>query len=132
VRRRLLIVDDEKQVCEMLQDRLDMMGYDCVVAHDGRSALALIALSTSQSPIDGVLLDLQMPIMDGLATLREIRDRYPDLPVLMMSAGPNSNPFKKLGPVGANDFIAKPLQQRDFVAKCTRLFPVQNSPSDRH
>ena len=80
MRRRLLIVDDEQPVCEMLQDRLEAMGYDCVTAHDGRSALALLALSTSQSPIDGVLLDVQMPVMNGIATLREIRERYPSSP----------------------------------------------------
>ena len=127
MRRRLLIVDDEKPVCEMLQDRLELMGYDCVMAHDGRSALALLALSTSQSPIDGVLLDVQMPVMDGLATLREIRDRYPSLPVLMMSAGSNLNILQETVRIGANDFISKPFEKHDFVVKCTRLFPFQNS-----
>ena len=116
----------------MLQDRLELMGYDCVMAHDGRSALALLALSTSQSPIDGVLLDVQMPVMDGLATLREIRDRYPSLPVLMMSAGPNLDLLRQTVRIGANDFIAKPFEKHAFVSKCTRLFPFQNSPSDRH
>ncbi|MGH7258580.1 MAG: response regulator [Nitrospiraceae bacterium] len=127
MRRRLLIVDDEKPVCEMLQDRLDVMGYDCVMAHDGRSALALLALSTSQSPIDGVLLDVQMPVMDGLTTLREIRHRYPSLPVLMMSAGPNLNLLKETVRIGADDFIAKPFEKQEFVSKCTRLFPFQKA-----
>ena len=116
----------------MLQDRLEPMGYDCVMAHDGRSALALLALSTSQSPIDGVLLDVQMPVMDGLATLREIRDRYPSLPVLMMSAGPNLDLLRQTVRIGANDFIAKPFENHDFASRCTRLFPLQNSQSHRH
>lgn len=110
----------------MLQDRLDGMGYDCVMAHDGRSALALLALSTSQSPIDGVLLDVQMPVMDGIATLREIRDRYPSLPVLMMSAGPNLNLLRETVRIGADDFIAKPFEKQEFMSKCTRLFSSRN------
>src|SRR5262245_39954365 len=54
--RRILIIDNEPHICESLKDRLESRGYEVIVAHDGQTALALVALEASRSPIEGVLL----------------------------------------------------------------------------
>src|SRR5215510_14867403 len=71
--RRLLIIDNEPHICESLRDRLEAMGYTVIVAHDGRTRLTLMALEAKQTPIRSVLLDLQMPVMDGIQVLRKLK-----------------------------------------------------------
>src|SRR5262245_23873665 len=85
--RGVMIIDNGPDIGESMKDLLESMGYDVLIAQDGRTGLALMALEDKRSPIGGVLLDVQMPIMDGTEVLREIRSRHPSTPVLMMSAG---------------------------------------------
>ena len=68
--RRILIIDDNPSICDALKDRLEAMGYSVFVAHDGRTGLALMALEAKQAPIGGVVVDMHMPIMDGIQVLR--------------------------------------------------------------
>jgi DNA-binding response OmpR family regulator len=85
--RRLLIIDDNRSVCAYLKDRLEAMGYTVIVAHDGRTGLALMALESKQAPIDGVLLDVHMPLMDGIQVLRALRLQHKTVPILVSRFG---------------------------------------------
>jgi len=67
--KRLLVVDDQEDMHLMLEDRLKAMGYEVVTATNGMKALYVLA----QYPVGGILLDLEMPIMDGLTLLLELR-----------------------------------------------------------
>ena len=60
-------------ICEALKSRLEAIGYTIIVAHDEQSGLTLIALEAKHAPICGVLLDLQMPIINGVQVLRDFR-----------------------------------------------------------
>jgi DNA-binding response OmpR family regulator len=122
---RLLIIDDDPHICEGLKDRLEAMGYDVITVHDGRSGLALMVLETSRAPIDGVLLDVQMPVMDGIAVLREIRARYPRVPVLMMSAGLDRRILEEAIRMGARNYILKPFAATHLKQVCAQVFPLQ-------
>jgi DNA-binding response OmpR family regulator len=122
---RLLIIDDDPHICEGLKDRLEAMGYEVITVHDGRSGLALMVLETSRAPIDGVLLDVQMPVMDGIAVLREIRARYPRVPVLMMSAGLDRRILEEAVRMGARDYILKPFAATHLKQVCAQVFPLQ-------
>ena len=83
---RLLIVDDEPHICEALQDRVEAEGYDVITAHDGQTAFALFALEIQRSPITGVILDLELPVVHGIEVLRQLRSQWSELPILMISA----------------------------------------------
>ena len=88
---------------------------------DGCSALATIALESDRSPLDLILLDLIMPGMDGMTVLRELRRRYKEIPVIMMSALQEREVFKEALRIGASDYVHKPLDFNILEEKCHKI-----------
>jgi len=121
---RLLIIDNEPHLCESLRDRLEAMGYTVIVAHDGRTGLALMALEAKQTPIQGVLLDLQMPVMDGIEVLRELRVQHEQVPVVMMTAEPDRRIREEALSLGAKHYILKPVDATLLTHICEQTFPL--------
>jgi len=119
---RILIVDDEPSICEALQDSLQAEGYDVIAAHDGQTALALIALEARRGPITGVILDMEMPVVHGVEVLRQLRSQYPDLPILMISATHDRPMVDEALRSGANAYLAKPFGRNQLIQECARLF----------
>jgi two-component system alkaline phosphatase synthesis response regulator PhoP len=122
--RRLLIIDDNPMICEALKDRLEAMGYTVIVAHDGRTGLALMALEAKQAPIMGVLLDLQMPIMNGIQVLSELQVEHQHVPVVMMTAEQDRSFREKALSLGARQYILKPVDARLLRQICEQNFPL--------
>ncbi len=102
----ILIVDDEAGIRQSLEGVLRDEGYDCAVARDGADALS--KLSSLRPAL--VLLDIWMPGMDGMETLRRIKELQPRTPVIMMSGHTTISTAIKATKVGATDFIEKPLE----------------------
>jgi DNA-binding NtrC family response regulator len=123
--RRILIIDDDVHICDALKARLEFMGYDVSVVHDGRTGLALLALATPLDPIDGVLLDVHMPVMDGLEVLREILAKHPKVPVIMMSGGPNRRVLEEAIQMGARNYVMKPFDTALLTGLCEQIFPLR-------
>jgi len=119
--RRIVIIDDDRGIGEAVKDRLDSLGYDAIAFTDGCSALATIALESDRSPLDLILLDLIMPGMDGMTVLRELRHRYKEIPVIMMSALQEREVFKEALRIGASDYVHKPLDFNILEEKCHKI-----------
>ena len=102
---RMMIVDDEPAVREVLSDYFSDRGYKVVVAADGPQALATFA---RERP-DVVLLDVRMPGLDGLAVLRLLREADPDAAVIMVTANEDLEVARETLSVGAFDYVAKPF-----------------------
>ncbi|HET8722060.1 MAG TPA: response regulator [Nitrospira sp.] len=119
---RIVIVDNEPHICEALRDSLQADGYDVIAAHDGQTALALIALEIQRGPIAGVILDMEMPVVNGIEMLRRLRAQYPNLPILMISAHHDRNMADEVMRLGANAYLAKPFDRKQLVQLCSRLF----------
>ncbi|MBD3308045.1 response regulator [candidate division KSB3 bacterium] len=101
----MLIVDDEKRICTSLTGILEDEGYKAHAVHDGQTALERIE---SHLP-DLMLLDLWMPGMDGLQVLELAKQRFPSLPVIVISGHGNIETAVKAAKLGAYDFLEKPL-----------------------
>ena len=111
----ILIVDDEASIRKSLEGVLSDEGYSCALASDGADALAqLLSLHPSL-----VLLDIWMPGMDGIETLRRMKAARPETPVIMMSGHATISTAIKATKVGASDFIEKPLEL-DLVLNAIR------------
>jgi two-component system, chemotaxis family, chemotaxis protein CheY len=113
-RRSVLIVDDEPGTVDALRGILEDDGYETCEARNGDEALRVYR---STQP-DAVLLDLRMPVMDGLTALGEIRGINPDAKVAILSAVCTKDAVKSAIQAGASDFILKPFdinQVRDAV-----------------
>ncbi len=108
----VLIVDDEAAIRESLQTLLEMEGYQVESAASGEECLARIA----ERPFDLVLLDFALPERNGLEVLHDIRDRDPDLPVIMVTAyGTVENAVRAMQ-TGATNFIQKPWDNEKLLA----------------
>ncbi|HEX2440452.1 MAG TPA: response regulator [Methylomirabilota bacterium] len=105
---RILIVDDEQSVREVLSEYFTEQGYAVETAGDGEEALAQVQRSTP----DLVLLDVRMPGLDGVETLRRIRGIAPDVAVIMVTANEDVGLARDTLKLGALDYVAKPF---DFV-----------------
>jgi DNA-binding NtrC family response regulator len=117
-RPRALIVDDADGMRSYLATLFTSRGFDVDTCEDGRRALAL--LESGADP-DLVLLDVMMPGIDGLATLATMRERWPALPVLMVSVVGKASTIVEAMQLGAADYLTKPFEEVDLDAALDRL-----------
>jgi two-component system response regulator AtoC len=110
---RLLVVDDAEGIRTYLASLLELRGYQVDTAEDGRSALALIEGGAAP---DVVILDVMMPGIDGLETLRRIRAVEPDLPVVMLSVIGKASTIVAAMQLGAVDYLNKPFEEAELEA----------------
>ncbi len=110
---KILIVDDEPRIRELIREHLQHAGYTCEEAADGSSALAQV----TAAGYDLVILDLMMPFMDGMTCLREMRARRINTPVIILTA--RGEEYDKLAGLesGADDYVVKPFSPRELVAR---------------
>jgi len=109
---KILVVDDERPIAEILKFNLDKEGYDVSLAFDGKEALDK---ALNESP-DLIILDIMLPVMDGFDVCREIR-KSSRVPILMLTAK-DSEIDKVLGlELGADDYVTKPFSPREITAR---------------
>ncbi len=110
--QKILIVDDDANICELLRLYLIKNGYETIVANDGAAA---VEKNTAENP-DLILLDIMLPKLDGWQVCREIR-KSSDVPIIMLTA--KGETFDKvLGlELGADDYISKPFDTKEVVAR---------------
>lgn len=112
--KKILIIEDDKDILETLQELLESQGYLIALAENGLDALKVLRDSL-QLP-DLILLDYMMPEMDGASfRVEQIKDRrISEIPVLLMTA--DAHPDLKRAQIGARDFVKKPLDIDKFLA----------------
>lgn len=112
IMERILIVDDEKEIIELLSLYLEQKGYEIIEAYDGLDAWQKI----QNEKVDLAIIDVMMPKMDGFNLVKKIRSIYP-FPVIMLSAK-HEDVDKILGlGLGADDYMAKPFNPLEVVAR---------------
>lgn len=110
--RRVLLVDDDLQLCQMLAEYLNGEGFEVVTVHDGQAGVD----AANAGNVDVVVMDITMPVMDGFEALRRIR-KASDVPVLMLTArGDEVDRIVGLE-LGADDYLPKPFSSRELVAR---------------
>lgn len=120
--RRIMIIDDDRSLCDRLTELFRVLGYDAIAFTDGCSALATMALEAGRSRLDAVLLDLNMPGMKGMAVLKEMSIRHPDVPVIMVSSTLDQESTREAMAYGAKDWIQKPIDLELLKDKLAMVF----------
>lgn len=110
--KTLLLVDDEPIMLDLLSLYLSPLGYTCIKCNSGMDAINFI----ESNEIDLILLDVMMPEMDGLETCREIRKNW-NTPIIMLTARSEKADIVKGLEYGADDYIAKPFDEEELVAR---------------
>ena len=110
--KKILIVDDEKPILDIIKFNLTKEGYETVTAFDGREAIAKFE---EENP-DLIILDLMLPELDGLEVAKEVR-KTSHIPIIMLSAK-DSEFDKVIGlEIGADDYVTKPFSNRELLAR---------------
>lgn len=120
--KKILVVDDEKPISDIIKFNLNKEGYDVYVAYDGEDALKQV----EEVEPDLIILDLMLPKIDGLEVAREIRKTH-EMPIIMVTAK-DTEIDKVLGlEMGADDYVTKPFSNRELVARVKANLRRQNS-----
>ncbi|AMV60494.1 Two-component response regulator SA14-24 [Pediococcus damnosus] len=110
--QKILVVDDEKPISDIVKFNLTKEGYEVITAYDGEEALQKVE---DESP-DLILLDLMLPKIDGLEVARRVRAKH-SIPIIMVTAK-DSELDKVVGlELGADDYVTKPFSNRELVAR---------------
>ena len=114
--KRILIIEDDRNIAELIMIRLELSGYRTHWARNGNAGLAAI---TDFKP-DAILLDIGLPDRDGFDVLQTLRSvqQTKDLPILMITARDAAHDVKRSIALGANDYLVKPFDDRSL---CTRV-----------
>ena len=110
---RILLVDDEIDFVEMLSLRLEEIGERVTAAHSGRECLAML----DKKEIDVIILDILMPGMDGIATLKEVKSRFPLVEVIMLTGHGTTESAVEGMKLGAFDYLLKPARFEELTEK---------------
>jgi CheY-like chemotaxis protein len=111
---RILLIDDEEPVRDMMRQTLERAGYEVTEAEDGRRGMAQLR----QQPVDLVITDILMPEQEGIETIRMLRKEFPQVKILAISGGGKKGKLEVL-PIaqtfGAHRTLAKPFERKDLL-----------------
>ena len=111
MKKRILIIDDDSNICRTASRILEGAGYEVVTASDGLEGISRF----SEGKFDLVYTDMVMPRMTGLEVLRSIRDQNNDIPVVLITAQPDTDIYNKAHEFGVTDYLLKPLKPDFFI-----------------
>ncbi len=117
---RVLVADDEEDILEVIQDRLEACGFLVVTAATGAEALRKI----TTEKFDGVFLDVKMPEMTGIEVLEEVRKRDQKLPIIIITSSTSREAAIGSLAKGANEFILKPFDWQELKEKIQKVLHV--------
>ena len=110
---KILLVDDDKTLVKAIRRSFESLGNQVVACYEGGPVLGVI----EQEKPDMVILDIMLPGKDGLTVLKEIRDRFPDIPVIMLTARSEDIDIVVGLEMGADDYVSKPFSMRELEAR---------------
>jgi two-component system response regulator FlrC len=129
----ILVVEDDLDLREALGDTLSMAGYKVVLAQDGRMALDVLEKQVDdKQSFSMVITDIQMPKMDGHTLLKQIKKRWPDIPVLVMTAYGTIQKAVEAIRDGALDYLTKPFEAEVLVNTVSQYVSADSSESGSH
>jgi len=119
---KILIVDDDPDHLALVERYATAHGLPCISVNGGAEAMECLG----KEKISVVVTDMVMPVMDGMELLITIKEKYPDISVVIMTGYSQQYSYVDVIQAGAADFIAKPFKKDEFVAKLNRIFRENN------
>src|SRR5262249_9990890 len=126
---RILVVDDEEPIREIISSMLNTAGYKTRQASSGMEALAIL---NSSGEFELMLSDLMMAELDGIALLERSKEKYPDMPVIMVTAVHDISVALAAIRNGAYDFLLKPFEREQLLAMGSRVLVNPQTAHEKH
>lgn len=123
--QKLLLVDDDRELCALMMQYFAEHGYQVESAHDGRAALARIM----RGGLDLIVLDVMLPVVDGFEVLRQIRKRS-SVPIVMLTARTSHSDRIDGLNAGADDYLPKPFEPDELLARIRAVLRRAGKPDD--
>ncbi len=117
---KVLVVDDEEDIIEVIQDRLEAYGFTVSTAGTGLQALKKL----SMEKFDGIFLDIRMPEMSGIEALEEIRKNGLTIPVIILTSSSTKDVALEAMAKGANDYLLKPFEWEELKVKIEKIYNI--------
>ena len=114
--KKILIIDDEPEICRMVTEFLFDAGYSASCALNGPDGLAMIKKDLPSL----VLLDIGMPGMDGIEVMRLIHEQFPSLPVVVLTGHRDPETVKKMAALGVSEYLTKPIHLETLLDQFVR------------
>jgi len=125
VRRRILVVDHDDDIRLSVCNQLTQWGFEVEGENTGVSGLTRLAQADPATEFAGMLLEMDMPVLGGMAVLQEMKDRHPAIPVIVMARVPHIDKLRNAVRLWAHEYIVKPLDQELLKRKCASVFSVR-------
>lgn len=123
MKRFIVVIDHDFDTRGTLNTWLNGMGFDAVAARNGDHGLALMsAFASIGCPIDGILLNFEIPRADGLAVLQKIQEHFDQVPVIIMATTSDPTRLEEALRQGGRDVLMKPFDRFQLQEKCVRHF----------
>ena len=124
---KLLVVDDEMKIRDVIREYAEFNGYEVSEAEDGMAAVRMC----KEEDFDLIILDIMMPKLDGFSTCKEIKKFKPDIPVIMLSAR-GEEYYKLFGfELGIDDYIVKPFSPKELMARVNAVLTRKNASKSK-
>ena len=117
---KVLVVDDEEDIVEVIKDRLEAYGFTVATAGTGLQALKKL----SMEKFDGIFLDIKMPEMNGIEALEEIRKNGLTIPVIILTSSSTKDVALEAMAKGANDYLLKPFEWEELKTKIEKIYNI--------
>ncbi len=117
---KVLVVDDEEDIVEVIKDRLEAYGFTISTAGTGLQALKKL----SMEKFDGIFLDIKMPEMGGMEALEEIRKNGLTIPVIILTSSSTKDVPLEAMAKGADDYLLKPFEWEELKAKIEKVYNI--------
>jgi DNA-binding NtrC family response regulator len=118
VKMRLMLVDDEERFLQTTSKMIRKKGVDVLTANSGEACLEML----TKELVHVIVLDVKMPGMDGVETLKQIKQRYPRIEVIMLTGHATADSAVEGLKSGATDYLQKPTSVEDLIAKAEQAF----------
>jgi signal transduction histidine kinase len=125
-KERILVVDDEETIREMVSKIINLIGHEVVTTGNGREALEILR----SQPFSIMITDVKMPEMDGFELMKVVRDQFPGTPIICMTAHGATYNYTDVVGVGATDYISKPFTIDEMRAKLNRVIREKDLIAD--
>lgn len=117
---KVLVVDDEEDILEVIQDRLEAYGFTVITAQTGLEALKKLG----NEKFDGVFLDIKMPELGGIEVLEEVRKSDRQIPIIIVTSSSTREAAIEALAKGANDYVLKPFEWEELKAKIEKVYKI--------